>query len=230
MHVVDDFRPPDPAAVVSLVRQHPFAVVVGLAAQDGTAAGSAPGDPVPEATHVPVVPAPGGDLSQGLEGTVLWGHMARANPQWRTLAPGSRVLVIFSGPHGYVSPTTYQVSPAAPTWNYSAVHAVGRVRVVEDPEESLAVVVATVQALEGSQEPSWSHEDSLGYFRRILAGITAFTVDVESVRAVFKMSQDKPDEVYERVRARFAAQGGPVGAVLQASNAARGCPAAHPPA
>lgn len=228
VHVFDDFRAPDPAAVVSLVREHPFAVVVGLAAQDGTAGGSAPGDLVPAATHVPVVPAPGSDLSHGLEGAVLWGHMARANPQWRTFVPGPRVLAIFSGPHGYVSPTTYETSPAAPTWNYSAVHVVGRVRVVEDPQESLAVVVATVEALEGSQASPWSHQGSLGYFRKILPGVTAFTISVESVTAVFKMSQDKPDEVYDRVRAGFAARGGAVSAVLEASNAVRGCPARGP--
>lgn len=228
MYVFDEFRAPDPEAVVGLVRQHPFAVVVGVAAQDGSPAGSAPGDPVPEATHVPVVPAPGTDLSSGLEGAVLWGHMARVKPQWHTFAAGSRVLALFSGPHGYVSPTTYAVSPAAPTWNYSAVHVTGRVRVVEDGEEALAVVLATVEALEGTQASPWAHEGSLDHFRRILPGITAFTIDVESVKAVFKMSQDKPDDVYGRVRDGFAAQGGPVGAVLEASNLARGCPATPP--
>ena len=219
MHVFDEYRAPSPAAVADLVRAHPFALVVSTATD---ASG-----PVPEATHVPVVPAPGADLSAGLAGVTLWGHMARGQPQWRGFVDGARVLVVFTGADGYVSPTTYGTTPAAPTWNYAAVHAVGRVRLVEEPEAALEVITTTVSALEDGRPQPWDMTGSLGYFRRILPGIRAFAVEVESARAVFKMSQDKPAELRARVRAEFAGapgDGPEVAATMDASQPG-GCPA-----
>jgi predicted FMN-binding regulatory protein PaiB len=196
VHVFDEYRAPSPAAVADLVRAHPFALVVSTAGD--------PAGPVPEATHLPVVPAPGADLSAGLAGVTLWSHMARVNPQWEHFVDGARVLVVFTGADGYVSPTTYGTTPAAPTWNYAAVHAVGRVRLLTDPEAALSVVTTTVSALEDGRPQPWDMTGSLGWFRRILPGIVAFAVEVESARAVFKMSQDKPAELRARVRAEFA--------------------------
>jgi predicted FMN-binding regulatory protein PaiB len=73
---------------------------------------------VPVATHVPVITPPG----QLRAGDALWGHMARANPQWQTFDPARPVLLILTGAHAYISPALYQREPAVPTWNYSAVH------------------------------------------------------------------------------------------------------------
>ena len=217
MHVFDEYRAPGPAAVADLVTAHPFALVVSTADD--------PAGPVPEATHLPVVPAPGADLSAGLAGVTLWSHMARVNPQWQGFADGARVLVVFTGADGYVSPTTYGTTPAAPTWNYAAVHAVGRVRLLADPEDALAVITTTVAALEGRRPQPWDMTASLRYFRRILPGIRAFEVQVESARAVFKMSQDKPAELRARVGAEFAAapgSGPEVAATMDASPPADG--------
>lgn len=217
MHEFEEFRAPDAGAVDALVRAMPFATVVSTV-EGGHG-------PVPTATHVPVIPDPAADTSSGLQGTALWGHMARANPQWRSFAPGSRVLVIFAGPNGYVSPSTYAVQPAAPTWNYAAVHAVGPVEVLEDPEDALQVITATVDALEQDRDRPFDVTDSLAYYRRILPGVTAFRVRVESVQAVFKLSQDKPDELYERVRDAFVAGRAPeVATLMTAANGERGCP------
>lgn len=216
MHVFDEFRPVEPGAVDALIRAVPFATVISV--------GAGAHGQVPTATHVPVIPDPGADTSSGQQPTALWGHMARANPQWRTFEPDSRVLVIFAGPGGYVSPTTYQVVPAAPTWNYAAVHVVGRVELVEDPEDALQVILATVDALERDRERPFDVTDSLAYYRRILPGVAAFRVQVESVQAVFKLSQDKPDELYERVHGEFAGAAPDVAALMAAGNAGRGCP------
>lgn len=212
MHVFDEYQAPSAAAVADLIGRHPFALVVSAAA-------SVDGGPVPEGTHVPVIPAPDSDLSAGLEGATLWGHMATVNPQWRGFTAGARVLVVFTGPDGYVSPSTYGTSAAAPTWNYAAVHVVGRVRLVESPEETLEVITATVEALERDRPQPWDATGSLDYFRRILPGVRAFIVDVESVRAVFKMSQDKPAELRDRVREQFATEPGGAPAVARVMDA-----------
>lgn len=195
MHEVSEFAAPDSASVELLVRRHPFALVASCTGS---------GSQAPEASHLPVVPAPGQDLTSGMVGGTLWGHMARANAQWRAFAAETRVLVVFGGASGYVSPSVYGITPAAPTWNYAAVHVTGQVCLIEDESAALRLMTTTVAALEGQREQPWDMEASLGYFRRILPGIVAFSIEVESVQAMFKFSQDKPEPLRARVREAFA--------------------------
>src|SRR5919109_41098 len=61
----------------------------------------------------------------------LYGHMARANTQWQH-AEGTEVLVVFSGPHAYISPTWYEAAHVVPTWNYVAVHAYGMFHAIQE--------------------------------------------------------------------------------------------------
>ncbi|MFG3438191.1 FMN-binding negative transcriptional regulator [Nonomuraea sp. NPDC047897] len=194
-----EFRPDSPARTARLIRENPFAVMTSM------------GDGVPLATHVPVIRRPGPDGPPAdevpVDGSILYGHMARANAHWHSLIRSPSALVVFSGPNGYVSPTTYGVTPAAPTWNYAAVHVTGRVRVIDDADATMEVIRATVAALERGREPQWDLGPSLGYARRILPGVVAFEIDVLEVRATFKLSQDKPAELRERVIAEFAASG-----------------------
>ncbi|MET8865144.1 FMN-binding negative transcriptional regulator [Nonomuraea sp. NPDC004580] len=187
MHVFPRYQADDPAQVTELVRRNPFALVV-----------SADGGGAPTATHVPVILE--GDT---LEDGTLLGHLARANPHWRSWGPGTEVLVVFTGPHGYVSPTVYGTDPAVPTWDYAAVHVTGRVELLDDAME---VVERTVTAAESLREPSWEPTPaSRERFRALLPGVVAFRVHVRSVQAMFKLSQDIDAERYERVRADFAA-------------------------
>src|SRR5215471_4495590 len=65
------------------------------------------------------------------EAGLLHAHVARANPQWQHVSANAEVLVMFQGPHGYVSPTWY-AGPGVPTWNYTAVHVYGVARTVDD--------------------------------------------------------------------------------------------------
>src|SRR5258708_19898875 len=89
------------------MRQYNFAALVSLHHGSTTA------------THAPLVVREDGDRVS------LLGHVAKANDHWKSLAAGGEVLVIFTGPHGYVSPSLYQSKLAVPTWNYTAVHAYG---------------------------------------------------------------------------------------------------------
>ncbi|GAA3174880.1 FMN-binding negative transcriptional regulator [Nonomuraea roseoviolacea] len=184
MHVFPRYAPADPAHAARLVRENPFALVVNAA------------DGVPVATHAPVlVEDPGGP---GFEGATLVGHLARVNPQWRAWESAPQTLVVFSGPHGYVSPTSYEADPAVPTWNYAAVHLTGRIEVHPDP---LEVVERTVEAMESSRTPSWRPgAASREVFARIVSGVVAFRVRVTGERGMFKLSQDLDDERRARVR------------------------------
>ena len=181
MHEFPRYAAPSEAAVADLVRRNPFALVVS-------------GGTPPVATHTPVIlPGP------SLRDAVLLGHMARANPQWRSF--GDEVLVVFSGPHGYVSPTAYGYTPAVPTWNYAAVHVTGAVEVVTDRAETLAVVEETVRAAESWRSPRWDMTSSRETFRSLVDGVVAFRVHVRTVQSNFKLSQDMPSDVRARVRA-----------------------------
>lgn len=77
-------------------------------------------------THLPFIL----DSTEGEFGT-LYCHFARANPHWKEVV-NNKALVVFSGPHSYVSPTWYTASPNVPTWNYAAVHAYGDVELIAD--------------------------------------------------------------------------------------------------
>src|SRR5690554_83787 len=138
MHTPRKFRSDSPARECRLVRENPFGLLVSAA------------DEVPAATHVPMLRRPGPDGppadDDAFVGTSLIGHMARANPQWRSVSPGQQVLAAFFGPDGYVTPTLYRKDGVVPTWNYAAVHVTGSIRIVEDADESLAIIHATIDA------------------------------------------------------------------------------------
>ncbi|HEV2301211.1 MAG TPA: FMN-binding negative transcriptional regulator, partial [Stellaceae bacterium] len=108
------FTETDRDVLAAHIERHEFALVV-IAGAAGLVA-----------SHVPILlDRDGGDWR-------LSGHLARPNPQVAAFAAGGEALVIFSGPHGYVSPRWYEAGPAVPTWNYVDVHAYGSVRLVED--------------------------------------------------------------------------------------------------
>ena len=120
MYVPDPYALHDQAAIAGLLQRHSFALLV-------TAAGGAP-----QANHLPFLYDPG----RGPKGT-LTAHLARANPQAaeleRLAAEGGQALVVFQGPHAYVSPRWYRTSQAVPTWIYLAVHAYGTPEIVAEP-------------------------------------------------------------------------------------------------
>lgn len=196
MFVPRPYREPDGSWMVDLIRSNPLALM---------SINGAPGE-APYATHLPVIPDPEatGECGPNLVGARLLGHMNKANPHWKALATGGTVLITFTGPHAYVSPTVYDVSPAAPTWNFTSVHVRGVAEKIVGTEATLAVVKATVAAFEQGFGTGWDMGGSIDYFRRILPGVGAFRVLVDRADGMFKLSQEQPDEVRERVQESFA--------------------------
>jgi len=190
MHTFADYAPRGGAQVAGLVRDNPFAAVIST------------GHGVPVATHVPVIIPPSEQLAAG---GVLWGHMARANPQWQTFDPARPVLLIFTGAHAYVSPAHYQREPSVPTWNYSAVHVTALPRLLPQGEATMQVLTQTVQAVEARCGTRWDMRASLDRFHHIAGGVVAFSLRITAVQAVFKLSQDLPDELWQRVHDGLAA-------------------------
>lgn len=198
MHTFPDYHAPNDAEIVRLVWENPFAIAV--TSQDGP----------PLATHIPVVPPPGFEPPDSLVGHTLWGHMGRANRHWLRMRERSDVLLVHSTSHAYISSSHYQHDPSVPTVDYAAVHLTGKITIIEDTEFALDVVRQTVQHLESRRSQHlgvapWDDRSSVDEFRRIIGGITAFTIEVTSQQAIFKVSQNQDSAVRARIRAEETA-------------------------
>jgi transcriptional regulator len=139
-----------------------------------------------EATHLPFLLDPG----RGALGT-LRGHIARANPQWRDF--DREVLVMFQGPHAYISPSWYGPGDSVPTWNYLAVHAYGTPSVVDDPTEALALLTELAATFEAPLERPWTPQHlSPKYLNSMTRAIVAFEIPIARLEGKAKMSQNRP--------------------------------------
>jgi transcriptional regulator len=190
------YREPDRSWMVDVITRYPLALLT----VNGTA------EQGPLATHLPVIRDPQwtGEWTDGLSGALLLGHMNAQNPHWSALQNGDPVLLVFTGPHAYVSPTVYQTTPAAPTWDFTSVHVHGTIEKIDSPEQTLEVVTHTVQEFEGKFGTDWDMSESVDYFRKILPGVGAFRVTVSQAEGMFKLSQEQRPEIRDRVHESFA--------------------------
>ncbi|WGD51398.1 FMN-binding negative transcriptional regulator [Bradyrhizobium sp. CB1650] len=135
------------------------------------------------------------DAMEGEQG-VLYGHLAKANPQWRS-APIGEALAIFMGPEAYVTPSWYatkqETEKVVPTWNYIAVHAYGPVEFFEDTQRLLDVVTRLTNIHEGLRAAPWSVSDApADFIAAQLRGIVGIRIPVTRFESKRKMSQNRP--------------------------------------
>ena len=169
MYLPETFVERDAAVLARVIREESFATLIS---QHSGA---------PFASHVPLLLEEGPHSAKGeLQGRLI-GHVARANPQWKS-ADGETVLAIFHGPHAYVSPTCYGPGDAVPTWNYIAVHVSGKLTIIEDRERLREIVARTVEYFEATREPRWSLDQaSEEFIEKLLGGIVGFEIEIERV-------------------------------------------------
>jgi transcriptional regulator len=160
------------------------------------------GASLPFATHLPVVPAADG-CPQDLVGHTLLGHMNKMNPHWESLLTGTLGKLVFSGPGTYISPAFYETDPAAPTWDFVTVHLQGVIQPIVGREETLAVTRRTAAILEESFGCGWDQKSSVDYFRSIVGDVGAFEFKVGAAEAMFKLSQEKPPRIQQRLINEF---------------------------
>ncbi len=130
-------------------------------------------------------------------------HMARANPQWKEISPGTQGLAILHGAQAYISPTNYENKytdhKVVPTWNYQSVHLSGTVEISEDTELLRKIVTDLTHTHESTRQLPWGVEESdPHYFELQLKGIIAVILHVTKVEAKSKLSQNKSQE--DRIR------------------------------
>ncbi len=163
----------------ALIQAHPLATLVTTTAQGL------------EANHIPMLidpePAPWGTLR---------GHVARANPVWRTFNADTEVLAVFQGPHGYITPSWYpskaQHGKVVPTWNYAVVHAYGPLKVFEDAEWLRKLVTRLTESQESPREQSWQVTDApADYVNTMLRAIVGIEISLRRLQGKWKMSQNR---------------------------------------
>jgi transcriptional regulator len=188
MYVPTQFATASQADMFTLMNENPLGALVRLGA-DGL-----------QADHIPfeLVP-PSADAPCGL----LRAHVGRANPVWQ--AEDAQVLVLFQGASRYVSPLLYDIAAAGgrvvPTWNYTVVHAHGRLRAIDDPAWILAQMTRLTRRHEDAQA-GWKVEDAPREFvEKVVRTTVGIEIAIDRLEAKFKMSQNRTPEDRARVLA-----------------------------
>ncbi len=171
MYIPSYYKLEDKDEVVSFIRKYNFAPIV--TSNNGH----------PQATHIPF------HISEK-DGVISFtAHMARANKHWQDFDE-QEVLIIFSGPHAYISPSFYEKEQNVPTWNYLAVHVYGKAHVVKDEARGYEILNELTQQSEPEYLKQWERLDNK-YREGLFKGIVAFEVEVKEIQAKHKMSQNK---------------------------------------
>lgn len=139
---------------------------------------------------------------------VLYGHVARANPQWKT-PPTGEALVLFSGADAYITPSWYAAKAehgkVVPTWNYEAVHAYGSAEFFDDPARLLDAVTRLTALYEGPRAEPWAVSDAPEAFVAAqLRGIVGVRLPISRIEGKRKMSQNRSEADRSSVAAGLA--------------------------
>jgi transcriptional regulator len=173
-----DYELTDPEEIERLVRAQPWAVLVS-ATSSGVVA-----------SHLPILVEDGESLS-------IVGHLGRPDEVAHELG-SHEVMLIVTGPNGYVSPGWYGLPDAVPTWNYVAAHLRGVPELLDDAS-TMGVLAATVERFEGARSAPMLLDPSSAYVQRIAGGTAGFRLRPSSVQAKVKLSQDKPPDVIGKI-------------------------------
>ncbi|ARD55215.1 FMN-binding negative transcriptional regulator [Bacillus safensis] len=188
MHIPSFFRVKDMEKIKSFIQSHSFATVVT----------TSNGKPI--ATHIPV------SFHQVDDSYVISGHMAIGNPQWKTFEESEKTLVIFQGPHAYISSSWYE-KEAVPTWNYQAVHVYGKAELLEKSElvKELTTMLETYES--HREQPVLWDTLSEELLEKQMKGIVGFKIIIDEVQAAFKLSQNRHERDYDRIIEKLEAEG-----------------------
>lgn len=191
MYNLPHFKDSDPQKVKAFMAAHPFAVLTGVDAQSR-----------PVATQVPI-------LMEEREGRIfLLGHIQRKTDHCRALEQNPEALAIFTGPHAYISASWYTNPLTASTWNYMSVHARGKIRFLGDSGLFRVLEQTTAHFENNPDSPALVSRMPKEYMEAMMKAIVAFEMEVDSLEHVFKLSQNRDQQSYERIISELKAQGG----------------------
>lgn len=148
----------------------------------------------PEATHLPFM------LNKNLgENGTLIAHFAKANKHWKRISEQQEMLVIFNGPHSYISPSWYENRVTVPTWNYAAVHVYGKPKVIHERNQLLQMVTDLTNFHENQIKSNWSLEEGESIIETELKAIVGIEIEISRIEGKFKFNQNRSIDDQARV-------------------------------
>lgn len=180
MYIPNIYKNVDKDAIHSFIKENGFATLVNQVQGRSWA------------THIPI------EITQDQNGNdVLYGHIAKANPQGNNFKEEGEVLVIFQGPHSYISSSWYNYEEV-PTWNYIAVHLYGKIKIIEG-DELFHSINSLVDKYEANSKNPISLEQMSEKTLKKMKGIIGFKILITEIQGKRKLSQNKDEENYNNV-------------------------------
>jgi len=181
MYIPRRYEEKDKEKIFAFIKENSFGILVSV--KDG----------LPVGTHIPLL------VEKNAAGEdILMGHISRGNDQKTTLPDGAKVLVIFPGPHAYVSPRWY-TQPNVPTWNYISVHVYGTVKIIEGEALKAALSRLVDNYEHAMPHPLRLEEIPEKMFNDEVRGIVGFEIRIEDIQAAYKLSQNRDAQSYHQV-------------------------------
>lgn len=179
MYIPEFNRIEDRAATVEFMKANPFAILISQSETEMVA------------THLPLLVKDDGKKIK------LRGHFAKANHQWSVIKD-QESLVIFHGPHAYISPSLYEVNESVPTWNYATVHVYGNGRILKEDADVTQVLIDLTGAFDPSYYERWQTL-SQEYRDTMVRRIVAFEIEAARIETKFKLSQNRTQTEQQNV-------------------------------
>ena len=175
MYIPHHYKNENLEEIKEFIRQNSFGILVNQL------------DGIPWATHIPM------ELETNADGKdVLVGHIAKANPQWKSFRDQATVLCIFNGPHAYISSSWYK-EEEVPTWNYIAVHVYGTLSTLTEAATMEALHRLVDKYEKQSKNPVSLQRMSPKTLRQV-KGVVGFQIEISSIQAAYKLSQTRRED------------------------------------
>ena len=154
-------------------------------------------EPAIRVTHIPVIL----DRGAGKYGRLM-GHVSRNNPQRLAFDGKQPALIVFQGPHRYISPTWFNKERMVPTWNFAVVHVSGRPRANEDKNFLTGLLERLVNKNESYEKSQWSlSKVPDAYKSGLMMGIVGLEMEIERIEGKFKLGLEAPPADKEKLLA-----------------------------
>jgi transcriptional regulator len=198
MYIPSAFAITDPTQIAEVISAHSFGMMI-----------SKDGDSL-FASHLPFLYKP----ESGQHGRLI-SHMAKANRHWKLFNEQDETLVIFNGPHSYISPNWYATQVAVPTWNYVTVHAYGKAQILASDVELTAVLAETVHKHESGLPEPWTTAHLPAEMEaKLHLALVGFEIEITRIEGKFKLGQNRSREDREKMLSVLQAAGDSESAAL----------------
>jgi len=192
MYIPADFKMNDTAEIRTFVQAHPFGMLLNN------------GSGIPAVSHLPMQL-----LTDNAGNDSINIHFSKANPHAKALEDGESAVAVFLGTNGYISPRWYAAKDNVPTWNYTAVHAIGTLRKIENEEELMKLVDQLTIEHEAGAESPWRADWSVAKIRKMVKAIVGFELKVERWEGKKKVGQNRSAEDQASLKRNLENSGDP---------------------